>query len=258
MNTRNSRVDTLVAELEILADTSQIDFDRKFWDNYKNYITDYNRLVDAFHEAGINTGSDHIEEVPDGLRSEWGTGTSEEQAKLREIAHRSKILLLRTRPYATPSGTVDNPQQLVEQICTRFHLIARQLQHRHSNRATLEVNDEYDVQDLLHALLRLDFEDIRPEEWTPSYAGASGRMDFLLKQERIVVEVKKTRMGLAHREVGEQLIVDIERYKNHPDCKLLVCFVYDPEGRIGNPRGVENDLQSRSTDDLLIRVLIRP
>ena len=62
---------------------------------------------------------------------------------------------------------------------------------------TLDVQDEYDVQDLFHALLHIHFEDIRPEEWAPSFAGASSRMDFLLKQEQIIIEIKKnpTRTG---------------------------------------------------------------
>lgn len=54
--------------------------------------------------------------------------------------------------------------RLVRSICTRFPLAAKQLQERHEKRATLEVKDEYDVQDLLHALLRVHFDDIRPEE----------------------------------------------------------------------------------------------
>lgn len=45
----------------------------------------------------------------------------------------------------------------------------------------LFLEDEYDVQDLPHALLLLYFDDVRAEEWTPSYAGKSARMDFLLK-----------------------------------------------------------------------------
>ena len=65
---------------------------------------------------------------------------------------------------------------------------------------TLDVEDEYDVQDLLHALLRLYFKDIRPEEWTPGYAGTSSSMDFLLHPEEIVIEVKKTRKGLRANE----------------------------------------------------------
>lgn len=65
------------------------------------------------------------------------------------------------------------------------------LRSRREDRPTLDVSDEYDVQDLLHALLRLYFEDVRPEEWTPSYAGKSSRTDFLLPEIDPVVETKK-------------------------------------------------------------------
>ena len=82
---------------------------------------------------------------------------------------------------------------------------------------------------LLHALLLLYFDDVRAEEWTPSYAGKSSRMDFLLKNERVVIEVKKTRQGLADKELGDQLIIDVDRYKVHPDCKRLICFVIADE-----------------------------
>jgi REase_DpnII-MboI len=148
--------------------------------------------------------------------------------------------------------------EAVRTICTRFHLIARQLSRRHERRATLTITDEYDVQDLLHAQLRLHFDDVRPEEWTPSYAGGSARMDFLLKNEGIVIEVKMTRVGLSERQVSEQLIVDIARYRTHPDCKRLVCFVCDPEAHIRNPRGVEADLTKLSSADLEVTVIIAP
>ncbi len=146
---------------------------------------------------------------------------------------------------------------IVEQICNRFHLVVSQLRSRHDNRDTLDVKDEYDVQDLLHSILMLEFDDIRSEEWTPSYAGSSSRMDFLLKREKTVIEVKKTRNRLGAKEVGEQLIIDIERYRIHPDCQTLICFVYDPEGQIANPRGLENDL-SGDKEGLNIRVIISP
>ena len=87
-------------------------------------------------------------------------------------------------------------------ICDRFHVVARQLLHRRENRATLVINDEYDVQGLLHALLRLYFDDIRPEERTPSYAGGSSRMEFPLKGHDIVVEAKMTRKGLTANELS--------------------------------------------------------
>ena len=108
-----------------------------------------------------------------------------------------------------------------------------------------------------HALLKLEFDDVRPEGWTPSYAGSASRMDFLLKKERIVLEIKKTRKGLAAKEIGDQLLVDISRYQKHPECQTLVCFVYDPEGRISNPQGIENDL-TRQQDDFSVKVFITP
>lgn len=146
---------------------------------------------------------------------------------------------------------------LVELLCSRFHLVAKQIKARHDDRETLHINDEYDAQDLLHSLLHIYFDDIRPEEWTPSYAGGCSRVDFLLKDERIIIEVKKTRQKLKAKDVGEELIIDSQRYRVHPDCKKLLCFVYDPEGWISNPRGLENDLNKKD-DDFEIKVLIVP
>jgi hypothetical protein len=145
----------------------------------------------------------------------------------------------------------------IELIIRRFHRIARQLRARHSNRTTIEIEDEYDVQDLFHALLKLYFDDIRPEEYTPSYAGSASRVDFLLKQEKTVIEIKKTRKNLGAKEIGEQLIIDSQRYQVHPDCDQIICFVYDPEGRIANPKGIENDL-TQEINGIPFLVIITP
>jgi hypothetical protein len=82
-------------------------------------------------------------------------------------------------------------------------------------------------------------------------------MDFLLKLERTVIEVKMTRKGLGDRELGKQLIEDVARYRAHPDCDRLICFVYDPEGRVQNPMGIANDL-SKKEDDFEVQIRIRP
>lgn len=147
---------------------------------------------------------------------------------------------------------------LLETIMDRFHLVVKQLRQRYNERATLDINDEYDVQDLFHSLLKLYYDDIRAEEWNPSYAGGSTRSDFLLKKEQIVIEVKKTRSSLKAKQLGEQLIIDIVKYKTHPDCKILYCFVYDPEGYISNPRGLENDLNEDSKAGMKVKVKIIP
>lgn len=155
-------------------------------------------------------------------------------------------------------SSLEDSVAMVCRLLSRFHQVSRQLRVRHDKRETLNIEDEYDVQDLLHSLLKIFFEDIRTEEWTPQYAGGAARMDFLLKSEKIVIEVKKTRTSLIEKQIGEQLIIDVIKYKQHPECKILICFIYDPEGRIGNPRGLEADLNQMTTDDLQVIVKITP
>jgi len=150
-----------------------------------------------------------------------------------------------------------NHLNVAKTLCQRFHFVARQLRLRGEHRSTLNVEDECDVQDLLHALLRLQFDDINTDEWTPAYSNGAPRTTFLLNQDRLAIVVKKTRTGLSAKELMEQVRTDIERYRARGRCTNLFCFVYDPEGRIGNPRGLESDLASTS-DNFTVDVLVAP
>jgi hypothetical protein len=165
-----------------------------------------------------------------------------------ESAHASRWKLTRTERDAA---------ELVVHLCRRFPRYVRQLSERHGGRVALVIDDEYDVQDHLHALLRLHFDDVRGEEWTPSYGATRTRMDFLLKREQMVVETKMTRPGLDQRRVVDELIVDKEHYRQHPDCKTLVCFVYDPDQRLTNPDALERDLADDEAR-LMTRVVVAP
>jgi hypothetical protein len=131
--------------------------------------------------------------------------------------------------------------QRIRKVCSRFHPVVRQLRQRSEDRTAFEVEDETDVRDLFRALLSMEFEDITVEEWLPSYAGGSARSVILLRPEGIVLDVKKTRQGLGTKELAEQAMVDFQQFPGL-DCRVVFCFVYDPEGRIPNPRRLESDL----------------
>lgn len=66
-------------------------------------------------------------------------------------------------------AAIKDPTVRLVRIFDRFHVVVRQLRDRHDGRQTLDVADEYDLQDLLHAILLIEFDDVRSEEWTPSY-----------------------------------------------------------------------------------------
>ena len=258
MTSQNSKdkMGNITGDLRVLSDKCNRDVDRKYPFNYEYYLKELNRIIAEVKQIHPETVED-IGLIEDAKRKSmaFGSMTGEQDAKLREISAVTDKLLSRLGQGI--EETVQ-PILILEKLFNRFHQVARQLRSRHNERPTLDVSDEYDVQDLLHSLLKLYFDDIRPEEWTPSYAGSSSRMDFLLKDEQLVVEVKKTRDALRDKLVGEQLIVDITKYKEHPDCKTLVCFIYDAEGLIANPTGLENDLNKLSTDRLSVRAYVFP
>jgi hypothetical protein len=227
--------DTEVAIQKIFTENSRHTTDFKNIDYHLKYTTTFDGIADAALKSyykGLDSANSVLNSFIDEINNYWNDDI-------------------------TPIRSSISPIEKVELLCNRFHNVVRQLRHRHAGRTTIEIEDEYDVQDLFHSLLTIYFDDIRNEEWTPSYAGACARVDFLLKQEQIIIELKKTRKGLTGKVVGEELIIDTQRYNTHPDCKNLICFVYDPEAIIVNPRGLESDL-TKIHDGLNVKVIIRP
>lgn len=170
------------------------------------------------------------------------------------LAQRTLLVVASKR--VVRSLVVSDPVTLVEHLATSFHRCANQLLQRHDKRAPFEIEDEYDVQDLFHALLRLFFSDVRAEQDGPAFAGAQSRIDFLLPAERMGIEIKKTHARLKDGDLGKQLIDDINRYSGHPTCETLVIFVYDPEKRVSNPAGLKANLERPRARDMAVHAVI--
>lgn len=181
----------------------------------------------------------------------------------RAIQRRLRFHLNDTK--VVPSTTKD-AIELVKRISQNFPLFARQLQKRRKDvkvprkkekqsRPTVVMNDEYDVQDALHAILRLFFDDVRDEVWTPTYADNQNRVDFVLPDFGIAIEVKHTGSSLNQKKIADQLIVDKEYYRQDTNCKHLICFVYDPDLRLKNPIAIENDLSVEDADFQVVVVV---
>lgn len=153
------------------------------------------------------------------------------------------------------TGRTSESLELIERICRNLPEFLEPFRHRHAGRPPFEIEDEYDLQTVIHAQLNALFDDVRPEDFASERSGARSRIDFVLKAEKIVIETKMTRKGLDNKKVGEELIVDIDRYRAHPDCGALVALIFDPGRRLQNRRALENDL-SGSKDGLVVRVFV--
>jgi hypothetical protein len=144
-------------------------------------------------------------------------------------------------------------------ICERFHRAIIHLSHRRKGRPVIDFADEYDVQDVFGTVLKCSYDDVRDEEWTPSYAGKAAKIDFVIADTRTATELKRAR---PRQEIAEELIVDIARYAKRDSVDNLVCFIYDPDGLfLRDAAQIEKDLSGRRSHDnnsLDVTVLVRP
>jgi hypothetical protein len=150
--------------------------------------------------------------------------------------------VLQAHFYLDEPATSERADQSVERLLKRFHRFARDLEHGPRGRNGIQVKDEYDLQFLINALLRMQFDNVKPEEPTPSLAAGGTRLDFLLPDHELVVELKMTRPSMTARSLANELILDIARYRAHPDCQSILIFVYDPCGMIKNPVALKKEL----------------
>jgi len=170
---------------------------------------------------------------------------SEPLARLRQLIGRFYSLVIELTPLA-------RVRKLIHQLDSIVITLTRP-----DNWTPRRFLNEYIVQDFLRALLVVHFDDVRLEEYTPSHAGRSARIDFLLRPEKIVLEIKMTREWLALEELRNQTIIDIEEYSKMTDCETLVCIVYDPHHRVSNPSGFESDL-SGQRGRITVEVIVIP
>jgi hypothetical protein len=163
------------------------------------------------------------------------------------------------RPYAkSPSpGTTHGPgggpgRSLADDvrdvvlILRRMGQICKPLVARRRGRAGIDVTDEYDLQDLVETVLRTLYDDVRPEERTPSSAGSSSTIDFYVRESALAVEVKVATATHREKQIKEELLVDRNDYRTHASVRAVVAVVFDIASVYRNPRGFEVDLSEHS------------
>ncbi|WP_205686790.1 hypothetical protein [Caulobacter flavus] len=246
-------------EVDRLLDDARFSTTFKFWQRHTRVVLAQIFQPDSSHHAEFAAisyrNSFAFSDEGDGPSAErYRDGLLSAKALLASIIRELEEFGLPHAPAMQTDALVDAEAQLAH-ICRSFAAFAKRLQKRRGDRAALMVEDEHDVQYLMHAILGLYFEDIRPEEPTPTVAGGSAKIDFLLKAEGIAFELKMTRPDLKDNKTGGEALIDIGRYPKHPDVRSLVYFVHDPEGYITNPKGLIADIE-RDYGALRAKVII--
>lgn len=157
-------------------------------------------------------------------------------------------LLMEALPEESPSERVATD---LAAVLRRLPEHLRVLQRRRPAwEISAAITDERELQVVVEALLRTLFDDVRPEDYVPSHGGANARVDFVLPEVGVVVETKMARASMSARKLGEELLIDAGRYPTHPNCDAILAYVYDPNRHLDNPRGIEQDLTTRTASGL--------
>ena len=123
----------------------------------------------------------------------------------------------------------DSDVTLVERLCTRLPQVARILAVRsRKNKKPFMISDEYDVQDLLHAVLRGYLKYSVQEDPLPKMAGAkSSRTDLSVEEIGVLVEVKYVHGPADQKRIFEEFSQDLLLYSKWDPLKHLIFLIYN-------------------------------
>ena len=142
-----------------------------------------------------------------------------------------------------------------------FSDVARRLGARLHDRPNFTIENEYDVQDLLYAMLKTPIPDLVDEEPTPKRAGSSKHIDFITRTGRCAIEVKYVRDARHGREVADEIRQDLDHYPEHAECDSVLVFVYDPGTHVRDAAVFERDLSGVRVikgHEVHVEVRVRP
>jgi hypothetical protein len=116
----------------------------------------------------------------------------------------------------------------IVQVCTRLRHSAQSLSDRKRKKPRFVIADEYDVQDLLYAVLRAYLKQVISEEPFGKVANAaSGRADLAIEKLGVLIEVKLARNAKDQRRILDDFGKDLNLYAKWPHLKHLICFIYN-------------------------------
>jgi len=157
-------------------------------------------------------------------------------------------------PWVRQPPSAADPLAILEGLLRRVPLVIRQLGWRHGDRPALRVEGDRDLEDVLRALLPLQFDDVRLENRTPSYSPGT-RTDLLLAPAKIAITAKIARSNVSEPKLLVQWNEDIAYYRQKASYRVLVGFIYDPEGILHDWQTLES-VRSESQEDLDMRWIV--
>lgn len=96
-------------------------------------------------------------------------------------------------------------------------------------KSIIKIEDEYDVQDILYVVLKSVFPTMKYENPLAKHGGTSTRLDFVLMEEGIIIEVKQITVKEKNdKKFINQMKIDLESYHVLDYLQTIIFFIYAP------------------------------
>lgn len=155
-----------------------------------------------------------------------------------------------------------NKIDLLYTVIEKFTSASKSLSERRKGKSIIKIEDEYDMQDILHTMLKPHFPTIKIEEVVPgSDSGKFLKIDFILSDIEVAIECKCIRNKSHASKITKEINDDIQTYHKHGHCSRLIFFIYDKELLIYNPDILEENYSKKQVfdgKDMFIDLRIRP
>lgn len=132
--------------------------------------------------------------------------------------------------FSGPSrGIVEPEVDIVVHVCRRLPNVARILANRsRKGKISFDITDEYDVQDLLHGVLRGYLKYSVQEDPLPKVAGSkSSRADISVEELGVLIEIKYVHGPSDQKRIFEEYSQDLLLYAKWPHLKTLIFLIYN-------------------------------
>ncbi len=165
--------------------------------------------------------SDHVRHVQ--IQQDYRDGLKRTITELDSVVEQIELKLQHA---GVTRMTASAEIELVLQLCSRLNHSAKVLNRRRSNKQPFEVVDEYDVQDLLKAVLRAYFKYSVSEDPISKVANVSSRADFAIEDLGVIIEAKYVHSPNEQSRIVREFAEDLLLYSKCPFLAHFIYFVY--------------------------------
>lgn len=123
---------------------------------------------------------------------------------------------------------------LVISVLNTFSDVVSRLKYRRKGKVSLDISDEYDVQDILYVMLKGSFSTLQYEDPTPKDGLTSARADFVISDLNTYIETKYISTKGSEKTIQDECLLDIQKYGIQENCYKIIFFIYDPNKCIDN------------------------